>query len=333
MDLGKIIGEFPTQLLYAAVIALIFSGTGRIWSQVTHRRAGAAAGMQMGQVMGGVPAPQPAPHPAAYPVTRRGVNYGRVLLHIGVFQLAVNMVGFVIGFLLGALLYAAGQSTTSEGANALFFLVILVFGTLALITGFLIIGLRVERSIRLRHMTYVALGLATTTIIINWLAGVLRPTSVGVVIGAVIFALIQTFFGMGVGGGLSFLIGGRQDPTPMSQPYPHGAPPSVPLYPGQPAAPSRPLYQPQPGPQPYRSQYPAQQPYPPQQGQQSAPYYPPPGPGAPQYPPQQGAPQYPPRPPAGPAQPYPPNAGQPPRYPPQYPPQQPPAGEQGGHNQ
>ena len=35
MDLGKIISEFPAQLLYAALIALIFSGTGRIWSQIT----------------------------------------------------------------------------------------------------------------------------------------------------------------------------------------------------------------------------------------------------------------------------------------------------------
>src|SRR6478609_915883 len=68
MDLGKIISEFPTQLLYAALIALIFSGTGRVWSQVTHRKVSATAGMEMGQVMGGLPAPQPAPHSAPYPV-------------------------------------------------------------------------------------------------------------------------------------------------------------------------------------------------------------------------------------------------------------------------
>ena len=109
MDLGKIISEFPAQLLYAALIALIFSGTGRIWSLVTHQKASAMAGMQMGQVMGGLPAPQPAPHPVAHPAARHGVNYGRVLLHIGVFQLAVNVVAFVIGFLLGALLYLSGN--------------------------------------------------------------------------------------------------------------------------------------------------------------------------------------------------------------------------------
>ena len=330
MDLGQIISEFPAQLLYASLIALIFSGTGRIWSQVTHRRTNATAGMQMGQVMGGLPAPHPAPHPApppvAHPVARHGVNYGRVLLHIGVFQLAINVVTFVIGFLLGALLYVAGQSTTSAGASALFFLVTLVFGTLALIAGFLIIGLRVERSIRWLHMTYVALGLAVTTVLINWWAGVFHPTNVAAVIVALIGALIQTFFGMGIGGGLSFLIGGKQDAAPrpatMSQPYPYGTQQSAPLYP----------------PQPGQQAYP--QPYPPQQ---QGPYYPP-NPGAPQYPPQQGAPHYPQRPPAGAPQPHPPAPGQPPLYPPQYPPQQgtpqyppryppqqPPAGGKGGN--
>jgi hypothetical protein len=117
-------------LLYAALIALIFSGTGRDWSQITHRRANATAGVQMGQVMGDIPAPQPAPHLVTYPAARRGVNYGRVLLHIGVFQLAVNVVGFVIGFLVVVLVVVAGQSTESDGAVALFNLSLLVFGTL-----------------------------------------------------------------------------------------------------------------------------------------------------------------------------------------------------------
>jgi hypothetical protein len=336
MDLGQF-GQFGTEFLYSAIIAVIFAGAGRLWSLTTHRRGGATAGLQMGQVMGGLPGPQPAPQPIA----RRRVNYGRVLLHVGVFQFIVNIVAFVIGFLLGTLLYLAGQSTESQGSIVLFNLVILVLGTLGLIIGFLIIGLRVERSVRWLHMTYVALGVAASTLLINWLTGAFDPSNPTARIAAPIVALVQTFVGMGIGGGLSFLIGGRQDspPAPMSQPYPYGAPPSVPLYPGQAAGPSRPLYPPPSGPQPYpppySAPYPPQQPspYPPQQGQQGAPYYPP-NPGAPQYPPQ-GAPPYPPQyPPAGAPQPYPPNAGQPPRYPPQYPPpQQPPAGGQGAEGQ
>src|SRR5437870_2287020 len=82
MDLG----QFGKEFLYSALIALIFAGTGRVWSQITHRKASGVVSMQMGQVMGGLPAPQPAPYPVARLVAQRGVNYGRVLLHIGVFQ-------------------------------------------------------------------------------------------------------------------------------------------------------------------------------------------------------------------------------------------------------
>jgi hypothetical protein len=321
MDLG----QFGMEFLYSAIIALIFTGTGRAWSTITHRRASATTGMQMGQVMGGPPASQPLAPPVAPPVARRGVNFGRVLLHIGVFQFAVNVIAFIMGFVIGLALISSGQSITSDSSQLLLLLVTYVVGTIALIVGFLIIGLRVERSVRWLHMTYVALGVAATTLIINVLLSGNLP-GLATLVGAIIVALVQTFFGMGVGGGLSFLIGGRQDAAPalapMSQPYPYAAPPSVPLY------------QPHPGPQAYPPQYPPQQPsqYPPQQG---APYYPPAPPSTPLYPPQQGAPQYPPRPPAVPSHPYPPNAGQPPRYPPQYPPpyppQQPPAGGQSGN--
>jgi hypothetical protein len=325
MDLG----QFGMEFLYSAIIALIFTGTGRAWSTITHRRASATTGMQMGQVMGGPPASQPLALPVAPPVARRGVNFGRVLLHIGVFQFAVNVIAFMMGFVIGLALISSGQSIASDSSQLLLLLVTYVVGAIALIVGFLIIGLRVERSVRWLHMTYVALGVAATTLIINVLLSENLP-GLATLVGAIIIALLQTFFGMGVGGGLSFLIGGRQDAVPalapMSQPYPYAAQPSVPLYPGQPAAPSVPLYQPQPGLQAYPPQYP------PQQG---APYYPPVPPNTPQYPPQQGAPQYPPRPPAVPSHPYPPNAGQPPRYPPQYPPpyppQQPPAGGQSGN--
>jgi hypothetical protein len=108
-------------------------------------------------------------------------------------------------------------------------MVTIVFGTIALMIGFLVIGLRVERATRWLHLTYVALGIVVTTLLLNWLVGVLRPTSVSGLVAAVIFALVQTFVGMGIGGGLSFLIGGRQS----------AAPPAVPM--AQPYQPARPM--------------------------------------------------------------------------------------------
>jgi hypothetical protein len=285
------LGQFGTEFLYSALIAIIFAVGGRTWSRITHRNAAGLASVQMGQVMAG------GAHPQGYPqAAKPTVNYGRVLMHVGIFQLIVNVVGFIIGFTIGFALVSSGQSLDSAGSQLLILLVTIVFGTIALMIGFLVIGLRVERATRWLHLTYVALGIVVTTLLLNWLVGVLRPTSVSGLVAAVIFALVQTFVGMGIGGGLSFLIGGRQSAAPpampMAQPYqpgaPYGypAPPSVPLYPGQPVGPSRPLYPPQPGPQPYPPQYPP--PYPPQQG---APYYPPGPPSAPLSPPQQGAPQ------------------------------------------
>jgi len=312
MDLG----QFGTEFLYSAVIAVIFAVSGRIWSRLIHRNAAGLASMQMGQVMAG------GAHPQGYPqAAKPTVNYGRVLMHVGIFQLIVNVVAFIIGFAIGLALVSSGQSVDSQSSQLLVALVTFVFGTIALLIGFLVIGLRVERATRWVHLTYVALGIVVTTLLINWLVGVLRPTSVAALVAAVIFALAQTFIGMGIGGGLSFLIGGRQSATQPYQPgmpYGYPAPPSAPFYPGQPVGPSRPLYPPPPGPQPYPPQYPPQQPqpYPPQQG---APHYPPVQPPTPQYP---GYPQYPPAQPPTPQYPqYPPQ--QPPQYPPQ---QQPPAG-------
>ncbi len=248
MDLGKIISEFPAQLLYAALIALIFSGTGRIWSQITHQKASATAGMQMGQVMGGLSPAAPA-RPASSSASGRRVTASimGVCCCISAYS---NSPSTWLALLLAfcwALYFLWQDSLPSRIVRRRCSpWSLLVFGTLALIIGFLIIGLRVERSIRLLHMTYVALGLAATTIIINWLAGALRPTSVAVVIGAIIFALIQTFFGMGIGGGLSFLIGGRQDPDSRADG------PAIPLW--RPA--ERPALSATAWPQPYPPQYP-----------------------------------------------------------------------------
>ena len=125
-------------------------------------------------------------------------------------------------------------------------------------------------------MTYVALGLAVTTVLINWWAGVFHPTNAAAVCRASHLRANSDVLWYGYWRWP--LVPDRWEAGPsastgsMSQPYPYGAQQSVPLYP------------PQPGQQAYL------QPYPPQQ---RAPYYPP-NPGAPQYPQQQGAPQYPP---------------------------------------
>jgi hypothetical protein len=114
-------------------------------------------------------------------------SFGRVLIHIGILQLIVNVVGFVIGFILGA----AGQ------VNALI-PAILFFGTIALIIGFVWVGTRVNKAFRWKHLIYVAIGVAIITVLINAL---ILQTSITA--AALIFAFIQTFIAMGIGGAIA----------------------------------------------------------------------------------------------------------------------------------
>jgi hypothetical protein len=111
-------------------------------------------------------------------------SFGRVLIHIGILQLVVNVVGFVIGFILGVM----GQ------VNAILPM-ILLFGTLSLIIGFIWVAMRVNKAFRWKHLNYVAIGVAIMTVIVNAL--ILQTSITG---AALIFALIQTFFAMSIGG-------------------------------------------------------------------------------------------------------------------------------------
>jgi len=113
-------------------------------------------------------------------------SFGRVLIHIGVLQLAVNIVGFIIGFTLGVI----GQP------DALLPL-ILLFGTLAFIVGFAWVSARVNKAIRWKHLLYVAIGVTIVTVITNSLI-LQTPITLLVLIGA----SVQTFLAMGIGGAI-----------------------------------------------------------------------------------------------------------------------------------
>ncbi|MGO8946488.1 MAG: hypothetical protein ACLQUY_02250 [Ktedonobacterales bacterium] len=236
-----------------------------------------------------------------YPVQSQppSVNASKVLVHIGILQLVVNIVGLVIGIFLGAV-------GASEGVSVLF---LFLFGTLAAAIVFFIFGLRVERAVRWRHLTYVVLGTVPLTLLVNALfyAAANKPlyTTVGQFIFAVIVAFFQTFLAMGIGGGLAALISpkrGLQAPgaLPAPQQYMPGMPPyGAPYGYGQPGAASTPMaypsgaysanpaYPPNP---PYAAYppnpaYPPNLPYPPPAAYPSAPSYPLPAGAYPSYPP------------------------------------------------
>src|SRR5258707_11431913 len=238
-----------------------------------------------------VPGWQPPALAPAWQPTAPSVSSGQVLIHIGLLQFAVNVVGAVIGFTVAALGATSGASEAS--INNTIIALVLLFGSLTAIVFFFFIGMRLERTIRWRHLSYVALGTALLTVFVNSL---FLQTAIS--IGAIVFALIQTFVMMGIGGGLASLVGPKNRPLPvLPQQY---AQPSMPLPPapyGYGTPPSVPLQYPPTMPRPAAGAPPPAAPY-----------------GAPQYPPRPGAPGTPP-PPYGPA------APQAQLYNPQYPPQ------------
>jgi hypothetical protein len=317
-----------TQLASSVAIGLLSWGGSQFltWYKArnaTVRPAAPATGLP---VAGSPPIPSPTGGAYAAQPAAPSVNYSKVLLHIGILQLVVNVVGLIIGIAVGALV-----GTSDLG---LFYILLFFFGTLAAATMFFIFGLRVDRAVRWRHLSLVALGTIPLTLLVNALglaaSGQTVYSSAAAFVVAVIVAFCQTFLSMGIGGGLAALVDPKrrlQAPaTPRAPQYMPDMPGNA-AYPynyGPPAAPSTPLGYP-PSPAPYPPGYPGVYPpsaYPPSPaGYPGAPYppnpaYPPGGyppspagyPPTPAYPPLAG---YPPS-PAG----YPPPPGYPGAYPP-----------------
>jgi hypothetical protein len=114
-------------------------------------------------------------------------SFGRVLIHIGILQLVVNIVGFIVGFTVGV--------TRQYDA---FYLSILFFGTISAIIGFAWVGARVNKAFRWKHLFFVAIGVAIVTLFLNSL--VLQTS---ITLAALIFAFMQTFLAMGIGGAIA----------------------------------------------------------------------------------------------------------------------------------
>ena len=290
------------QQLAASAIIAIFTGLGgqflkRMKARNDHANRAwplPSPPQQAPYAAAAVPGWQPPALAPAWQSPAPSVSSGQVLIHIGLLQFAVNVVGFIIGFTVATLGATSGASEASINSTTI--ALVLLFGSLTAIVFFFFIGMRLERAIRWRHLSYVALGTALLTVVVNSL---FLQTAIS--IAAIIFALIQTFVAMGIGGGLASLVGPKNRPLPvLPQQY---AQPSMPLPPapyGYGAPPNMP------------PQYPPTMPRP----AAGAPPY-----GAPQYPPGPGVPGAPP--PAMPPSPYGPAAPQAPLYSPQYPAQGP----------
>src|SRR5258708_6632646 len=146
-----------------------------------------------------IPGWQPPAVASAWQSPAPSVSSGQVLIHIGLLQFAVNVVGFIIGFTVAALGATSGASEASINSTTI--ALVLLFGSLTYIVYFFFIGMRLEPAIRWRHLSYVALGTALLTVVVNSL---FLQTAISV--AAIIFALIQTFVAMGIRGALPSLL-------------------------------------------------------------------------------------------------------------------------------
>ena len=125
-----------------------------------------------------------APIPAA-PLSVGTINYGAILRHIGILQFILNIIGFIVGYSMGA-----------SGATQESILVsVILIGTIVLIAGFFWSGLTVEKSLRWKHLALVAVGVGITTLVVNSIILQQPITLLG--IG---FAILQNSVSMAIGG-------------------------------------------------------------------------------------------------------------------------------------
>ncbi len=217
---------------------------------------------------------QPPYAPAPIQTSTRGINLGLVLKQIAILQFVANVAGAIVGLIIG--LSATVLGVPGDTALAMFYIVVLLVGTVIEIAAFYLFGRRIDPAVMWGHLTYVAVGTVILTLLVNAL---LSQTPPGV--AAVFVACFQTFLAMGIGGAIARTSASRGQvsrapqamhsqyaPYPAMPPYgyPYGAQPPQPQYPVPGAYPPPPNYQAQVG---------------------AVPAYPPYGPG---YPPPANAP-------------------------------------------
>ncbi|MEI7748370.1 MAG: hypothetical protein WCI81_04775 [Chlorobiaceae bacterium] len=113
------------------------------------------------------------------------INYGSAIKHIGILQFLLNIVGFLVGIIVGA---------TGAGTETLI-LMALFIGTIVLIAGFFWSALSVAKSMIWKYLVVVALGVAITTLIINSII-----LQIPLSLASLAVALVQNFSCMGIGG-------------------------------------------------------------------------------------------------------------------------------------
>jgi hypothetical protein len=170
-----------SETIVAAILSACITGVFTLIGKRLELRQQSVGGAAPASSGGGVATQLPA----------GAINYGRVVIDIGLLQLVGNLSGLVVGSLIGG---ALGGTTSFEAIMAAVQITNLIVGTIVLSAGYFWRGLSVDRSVRWKHFFLVAIGVGVTTVLVNSLILPIPFT-----FGTLLFALAQSFICMGIG--------------------------------------------------------------------------------------------------------------------------------------
>ena len=139
------------------------------------------------QSQANISSPHSAENALSASLTTASVNYGTVLIHIGIIQLIGNVMGLIIGFFT-LRLFGASLGT--------YYSTVFIVNTVVLVVCFIWSGTKVDRAIVWKHLTYVSIGIVIVDLLIDTLFGAAISGPV------VVYTLIQTFVAMGIAGAI-----------------------------------------------------------------------------------------------------------------------------------
>jgi hypothetical protein len=151
----------------------------------------------------------------------QAIAWGRALLHAGILQLVGNAVGVVDAIAVRLL-------TSTQNFDSVFTVVQDIVGTTALVVGFVVVGLRVEKAMMWRHLAIVALFTGAMTVLVNLVLGVTTEAAqlqaaistlslAGYLTISIVVAIVQAYIGMGIGGFIAALV---RPKAPVTAPQP-----------------------------------------------------------------------------------------------------------------
>jgi hypothetical protein len=129
-------------------------------------------------------------------------SIGRSLIHIGVIQFIIQILGAIVGFITGIVLVSVPSMRFEDFMNIVI-LISLIAGSLGLIIAFTISGAKVDKMYRWQHLFYVALGIAISSVFVNYLIFAAIGWNVPFDTQSLAVAAVQTFVCMAIGGAIA----------------------------------------------------------------------------------------------------------------------------------